>query len=393
MELKDKYLKILKSNQRMAKGFGYTVPSSFVYPHQWLWDSCFHSIIYARLDDYDWAKDEVRALLAGQWGNGMIPHIIYRADLDRQQVDWGTEKKTSSITQPPMVAYAVEFIYQRTQDKQFVQEVFEKLDKYYQWLDKERSDDYILSIIHPWESGQDNFVPWDSVYGVKNPSNKELNKIKLDILKKYIESGLDSRKFMNKNVFNVKCLLFNSVYLRNLSSMLNLAKIIGSDKTEYYQQLIGKVKKSFKKHLYNREKNLYTSFSEGQSLSKDFEVSSIFLPLFAGVLTEAEAKELVNDYLTKQDEFWPKYPVPTVSANDQYFRPDEFWRGSVCININWFIYRGLKKYNLNVAAQSLRDKSFELVEKSGFCEYFNPINGKGYGPSDFCWSGLIFDME
>ena len=34
----------------------------------------------------------------------------------------------------------------------------------------------------------------------------------------------------------------------------------------------------------------------------------------------------------------------------------------------------------------------ELIEKSGFREYYNPNTGKGYGAMDFTWSGLVVDM-
>ena len=170
MEIKKQYLSILKSNQRSANGFRYTIPSSSVYPHQWLWDSCFHAIIYSKFREFDYAKDEIRSLLSAQWENGMIPHMIYWQKSSQHNIDWGTSKNTSSITQPPMIAYAVERIVQGCKDKKFVFEVFESLDRYYKWLHKERSDDYILSIIHPWESGEDDFIPWDNVMGLDSPS-------------------------------------------------------------------------------------------------------------------------------------------------------------------------------------------------------------------------------
>lgn len=142
MKLKKQYLSILRSNQRTGGGYRYTVPSSPVYPNQWLWDSCFHAIIYLSFDEFDYAKDEIRALLHGQWENGMIPHVIYW-NVHHDKIDWGTTKDTSSLTQPPMVAYAVEQIYSATQDKNYVREVFDSLDRYYRWLQEERGSEYL----------------------------------------------------------------------------------------------------------------------------------------------------------------------------------------------------------------------------------------------------------
>jgi len=391
MKLKRQYLSILKSNKRVVGKHRYTVPSSPVYPHQWLWDSCFHAIIYLSLNEFDYAKDEIRALLHGQWGNGMVPHMIYWEKSSKHNLDWGTSKNTSSITQPPMIAYAAERIYKSCKDKNFIFEIFESLDKYYKWLHKERSDDYVLSIIHPWESGEDDFVPWDNVLALDSPNIKELEKHKRDLLGQYVSCKLDSRKFMEKNVFNVKCLLFNCVYLRNLKSMYALSKLVNREQ-RYYKNIIRKVDRACKKYLYRKKIGLYSTIFNGSRHIKDFDNSSIFLPLFAGLLTKPQAKKLIEEFLLSKDLFWAPFGIPTISINNDNFEPNRYWRGSAWTNINWFIYDGLKDYGFENVAQKLKRKSMAMVEKSGFCEYYNPISGKGRGPRDFCWTGLIFDM-
>ena len=72
MNLKNKFISIIKSNQRTTRGFRYTIPAPLFYPNQWLWDSCFHSIIYLALNKINYAKDEIRALLSAQWKNGLV---------------------------------------------------------------------------------------------------------------------------------------------------------------------------------------------------------------------------------------------------------------------------------------------------------------------------------
>ena len=47
----------------------YTCPSVRLYPHQWLWDSCFTAIGLARVDAPR-AAGELRALFRGQWADG-----------------------------------------------------------------------------------------------------------------------------------------------------------------------------------------------------------------------------------------------------------------------------------------------------------------------------------
>lgn len=392
MEFKKQYLKILKSNQRKVKDFHYTVPSSSEYPLQWLWDSCFHAIIYCSLKKYDLAKDEILSLLSMQWHNGMIPHMIYWTKTEQHKIDWGTHKKTSSITQPPMVAYAVDTIYNATGDKNYVKEVFSKLDKYYKWLQIDRAENYILSLIHPWESGQDDIVTWDNVYHIENPNKEMLRRYKINILHHYITMGLNTKKFKKSKVFNVKSLLFNSIYLKNLYSMIHLSQAINSKEVSYYKSLAEKVKTSQKKNFYFKKIDLYSSYYNAKSHFKNFENVNIFLPLFSDILTTAEARKLIKNYLLNEDKFWTKFPVPTVSIDDNSFQPNRYWRGSTWININWFIHKGLQDYGFYNIANTLKQRSVELIKKSGFCEYYNPLNGKGHGPNDYTWSGLIFDM-
>ena len=94
-----------------------TCPSLKLYPHQWLWDSCFTAIGIARFDPHR-AAGELRALLRGQWANGMVPHMIFAAgthDIGSRRIwqshrhaDAPRDVATTCITQPPIIAVAVE---------------------------------------------------------------------------------------------------------------------------------------------------------------------------------------------------------------------------------------------------------------------------------------------
>ncbi|MEZ5229855.1 MAG: hypothetical protein R2710_25290 [Acidimicrobiales bacterium] len=85
---------------------GFCVPNDSVYPFQWLWDSCFHALVWAELDDPR-ALTEIRSALANQDpATGFVPHLTYWARPDHHASFWGREL-TSSITQPPMYGHAL----------------------------------------------------------------------------------------------------------------------------------------------------------------------------------------------------------------------------------------------------------------------------------------------
>src|SRR5262245_40808159 len=56
---------------------GFTVPNAATYPWQWLWDSCFHAVVWAHLGEPERALSELRCVFARQHETGFVPHITY----------------------------------------------------------------------------------------------------------------------------------------------------------------------------------------------------------------------------------------------------------------------------------------------------------------------------
>ena len=73
-QVKSAALGVLESAWRNDRG--YCLPNADVYPHMWLWDSCFHSIAWASLHD-DRGVVELGHALQMQFANGFLPHMVY----------------------------------------------------------------------------------------------------------------------------------------------------------------------------------------------------------------------------------------------------------------------------------------------------------------------------
>src|SRR3989338_7623732 len=136
MDINRETRKLFEENRRITDGHQYTVPSGDHYPYQWLWDSCFHAIVLARYD-VESAKAEIHSLLSKQFSNGLVPHIIYWTPGILHLFHWGTDG-TSSLTQPPMLAYAAWEIHRREPDTSFLASIFPALVAYYNYLLSER---------------------------------------------------------------------------------------------------------------------------------------------------------------------------------------------------------------------------------------------------------------
>ena len=87
---------------------GYCYPHAGVYPHQWLWDSCFHVIAWAAIGDPRGPR-ELEGVFAAQLDNGFVPHMRYGAD----EMFRGPLSHASSFTQPPIYAHAARYLAER----------------------------------------------------------------------------------------------------------------------------------------------------------------------------------------------------------------------------------------------------------------------------------------
>ena len=139
---------------------GYTVPHGSVYPWQWLWDSCFHCLIWAELGDGDRAVAELANVLAVQDELGFVPHMTYHGDPAARADFWG-RPGTSSITQPPVYGHAAAELVRR--GVSVPHELVERAVDGVRFLleHRARTTDGLVTVVHPWETGCDDSPRWD----------------------------------------------------------------------------------------------------------------------------------------------------------------------------------------------------------------------------------------
>lgn len=395
IKIKNDSLRLLRENRRTADVFQYTVPSPGTYPYQWLWDSCFHAIILSHFNLSD-AKKEIIALLSKQFQNGLIPHIIYwdkKNQTNFPKIIWGKDG-TSTITQPPMIAYAVWQIFKKDKDINFLKSVYPHLYHFYRYLLIERDphEKHLIGIMNPDESGEDNSPRFDPALGLGHTQTlKENRKRRLKLVAQNIECKFDA-PFCMRNFFWVKDVPFNSIMAENLSFLAKISLRLDLKEDAYYFNMQGEDIRNAMKKLMSEDGIFWSTYGEDYKKIK-VKTWAIFSPLFANILTQNEARNLIRKHLLNPKEFWTEFPVPTVSIDEACFDPRDFWRGPVWIATNWFIYKGLKNYGFYDIAKQIRESSIALIEKSGFREYFNPLTREGLGAKNFTWGGLVTDMN
>jgi len=394
-DIKKACFELFLKNKRKLGSYQYTVPSPETYPYQWLWDSCFHAIILTHFNTRE-AKLEILTLLSKQFENGLIPHMIYwdkESTNDFPVIEWG-KKDTSTITQPPMIAYAAWRIFQKDHDESFIKKVYPNLYHFYRYLLNERDphEKHLIGILNPDESGEDNSPRFDIPLNLPpRHSFKENTQKRLNLVAQNISCNFDA-PFCMRNFFWVTDVPFNAIMVKNLKLLAELAAELSyEDDAKFFNGEAEKIAEAMKKYML--DKGIFWSTYEENYQKIKVKTWAIFAPLFAKILSKPEAKKLVEKHLTNPKEFWTNYPVPTVSIDEPSFDPKDFWRGPTWIAVNWFIYKGLLNYGFKDLAKQIKKSSTALLEKSGFREYFNPLTGQGLGAKNFTWGGLVLDMN
>lgn len=430
--LEDRARDVLERNRRGS----WTCPSNTLYPHQWLWDSCFIAIGVARYDAPR-AADELRALFRGQWANGMLPHMIFvdrLHDIGSRRI-WRSKKNalaprdvdTSCITQPPLPAIAARRVAQAlpAPDREpFLAELFPKLVAYHAWLYDERDlhDAGLVTLIHPWECGLDTTPPWMQAMS-RMPTPWWLRMVaRLHLARavralrndtRYIpaaerasdDDGLrmlvlatrakkhdfQLRRMPRDSSMLIEDLPFNAMLAAANRSLGLIARDLDSPLPSALEQHFRRTDGALEQLWDERSGQYYSRNAVTGELIK-LPTIATFLPLWAGIPSRARAEQLV-ELLRKPDGFWPRYPVPSVPVNAPEFREAGYWMGPTWVNTTWAIVEGLREYEYVELAEELRQRVLELVEHAGFSEYFSPLTGEGYGTDDFSWTAaLVVDL-
>jgi hypothetical protein len=396
----------------------YTVPGAKLYPHQWLWDSCFIAIGLRHLD-VQRAQTEILSLLRGQWSNGMVPNIIFNDD-KRYAADrnawrsWANPQSpdhvaTSGITQPPMLAEAVVRIGEKLSASErhtWYKQVWPALIAYHQWLYAERDPhgEGLVLLIHPWEVGMDNTPPWMAylhdhqlpswiravtklkLLGVIGMFRRDTQTVPLDERFETVEilalfdaqrrlrrKAYNIDKILDHSLFLIEDLAFNSIFIRANQQLRHIARTL---KRELPEQLSD--------HMQRTESALEQLWDEadGQYYSRDFITHKLLKQ------PRERAAELVHS-LENDETYGPAFPLPSVAVSSQWFQPMRYWQGPTWLNINWLVIDGLKRYGFDEHAAALHDLTLELVQKSGFHEYYDPVTGEPLGTDNFSWSAAL----
>jgi len=418
--------KVLEQNDRG----GWTVPAADLYPHQWLWDSCFITIGLRHLD-VERAKTELISLLRGQWSNGMLPNIIF-SDSQKHRHEWWRSYispyapdgvATSGITQPPMLAEAVVRVGQKLKTperRSWYRQMYPHLVRYHEWLyaDRDPHKEGLVVLLHPYESGLDNTPPAISemrkhstplwiraierahLDGLVNKVRRDTHHVLPDqrmsnveamaywaALRRLRRKAYNSEAILSRSLFAVEDLAFNCILIRANTLLKEIAAAIKKELPEELQTNMQQTQDALEQLWDDTAGQYYNRSFVSHKLIEESTIATL-LPLYAGTIDDDRAKRLL-ELLKSSKWFGAPWPVPSVPLNSPYFDQFRYWQGPSWINTNWLIIDGLRRHGFDGEADELKDRTIELVAKNGMYEYFDPLHGQPAGAANFSWTAAL----
>ncbi len=363
-------------------GAGYTAPNNDVYPWMWLWDSCFHSIIWAELGRPSRALAEIGSVLALQDRSGFVPHMGYQINPDRAVEIWGRSGE-SSITQPPMYAHTLAELARHGLDVSG--RLIDCASRGLRFLleDRARTADGLVMVVHPWETGCDDSPRWDDLCPGDHHDPDRWRSHKMDLLAT-IERGPHGEPISNPR-FLVGSIGFNSLIAFNA---LELAELGNDEFLEPAVELIETIDAR-----WDPERSTWTDSGVTESGSGRARTVDALLPLLVTGNSDKRMRAVRSlvDPAAHGSEFGPL----GVHRLEPFFAPDTYWRGPVWPQLAYLLWVGLSRSGdaeETLVANSVASSIIRGAMSSGLAEYWNGDSGRGLGASPQSWTGLALVM-
>ncbi|MFF7402467.1 MGH1-like glycoside hydrolase domain-containing protein [Streptomyces murinus] len=402
-----------------------TVPSRSLYPHQWSWDSAFIAIGLRHLSPLR-AQTELESLLAAQWTDGRVPHIVFNPSVPLDAYFPGPDfwrsttagraagaprtVQTSGIVQPPVHALAAWLVHRAdpglSHARGFLARVYPRLAAWHRYLLRRRDlgGGGLVSVVHPWEQGMDNSPCWDAPLARIDPAPaRSFRRADLDHgapedrptdldYGRYVRLAVeyrDARYADGHGEFAVEDPSFNALLIASEHALAHIAAELGAGSAARHARA-ERLTSALVERLWSAESGMFLCRDvSGGELIPERGVSGLIpllLPTLPGELVTALVRTLTGPHFGLGGA---TRLVPSYDLLGEAFDPHRYWRGPAWFNTSWLVERGLRLHGERAPADALGAALLELAEASGFAEYVDPFTGEACGATGFGWTAAL----
>ncbi|GGW29513.1 MGH1-like glycoside hydrolase domain-containing protein [Streptomyces caelestis] len=420
-----------------------TVPSRGLYPHQWSWDSAFIAIGLRHVSPLR-AQTELETLLAAQWTDGRIPHIVFnpsvpldayfpspdfwRSSTAGRAAGAPRTVQTSGIVQPPVHALAAWLVHLAdpglSRARGFLTRAYPRLAAWHRYLLHRRDlgGGGLVSVVHPWEQGMDNSPCWDRPLSRVTPAparsfrradlahgSPEDRPTDLDY-GRYVRLASDyrDRGYEDGGIegaarrasveggggkragdFAVEDPAFNALLIASEHALARIAHELGAS---------GSARQDRAERLTAALVERLWEPSAGMFLCRDVRAGELIpergvsglVPLLLPTLPSDLAATLVRTVCGPHFGLGGTTRlVPSYDLLGEAFDPHRYWRGPAWFNTNWLLERGLRLHGERGRADALRKGILHTAGASDFAEYVDPYTAQACGATGFGWTAAL----
>jgi hypothetical protein len=322
------------------------MPDKWEFPWIASWDSAFHAVT-AALVDADVAKDQIRFLLSDRWQqpDGHVPCA-----------EWVMDDEC-----PPIFAWAAWRIFEASRDRDFLAEVYPRLQLHYDYW---------------W---QNHLVEDDLFTG--------------GFL------GMDNLPRANRRA-QADASAWMAFFARDMATIAS--QVGDAPASQRYWADRGRIQEQMNARLWDEESGFYYDLTASGRFLRHKSYSGL-IPLIAGVVP-AERLPRILEKLRDEDQFLSVGGIRSMSADGPLYQPglasegvNSNWRGPVWLPINYLLIQALQEADPELASD-LRQRVVSMVErdwqKTGrFHEFFDGDTGEGLGAdAQAGWTALVANL-
>ncbi len=392
---------------------GYTVPNPDTYPWLWLWDSCFHSLIWAELGEPEKALLELENALGTQNEEGFVSHM---SSVDNPQYEgtdwwewWHGRPHGSCLSQPPMYGHVLAELHKK--GVEVPKHLIEKAQLGLEFFVKHRKrEGGLIYLVHPWESGMDDSPRWGDYLEGEFDKERWWQR-KIDLVDSIQFSKKDSAIFNPE--FPVLSVGFNALVAFNI---FELESLTGKTQlTEKAEEIVEALENCFDEELQSWsdpksptqvekdadiEKGINTK--KGNDAEKGVKIKKGTIsektssrttrtidPLLVG-LVSPKHHDLIAQLITDKSAFGGDYGPSFVHRAEPSFSTDTYWRGSVWPQLTYLFY---KMFEGVETSKAMSKGLVRGATSSNFAEHWSVDDGKELGAQPQSWTGLVICVD
>ena len=199
-----------------------------------------------------------------------------------------------------------------------------------------------------------------------------------------VESGIDNSPAVSDNPADVTEGVDLQCYVyREYLALAAIAKKLGKeDDAAGYRKKADDLRDLVRRKMWSDPDGMFLNIDSQTGKFVRVREWTCFVPLWAGIATEAQAHRTIREHLLNPAEFRGPRGIRTLAAGEPLYDSEKgYWRGPIWVISSYMIVHGLMNYGYSKEAQEIAKQTVSLLVNDfrttgGMNECYSPETGK-----------------